>query len=194
MARQISSELSALFAIAGAFFSTENFAPEKFLEIQANFAQLIQTFETEFERVKDFKFDPKWKTRVINAPRVVISFENIVNVFVQALKDDYGTLAQPFIDFHDKLEGIAAQVAGIQAYSGSRVSGLVSGLQASQIFISALNDLIGDFDTALTQVDFADTIDTVLQNIEGLDALFLQQGNSRKTVTERSFVRIGNLH
>jgi hypothetical protein len=190
-----SAELKLLFAIAGSFFSTENFAPEKFIEIQQGFTDLIQSFEDEFQRVKDFNFDPSWKTRVINVPRVTQSFENIANVFVQGLTADFNTLRQPFVDFHDKLEGIAVQIAGIQAYAGGKVAGIVTGLQASQIFISALNDLIGELAASISEVDFATTIDRVLKNLERLDALFLQQGNKRKRLAgDAPYVRLGKLH
>jgi hypothetical protein len=194
MAKGIGPELSVLFAIAKAFFATENFAPEKFIEIQSGFSDLIKTFETEWQRIRDFEFEPNWKNRVINVPKSIQAFKNLANVFVQGLTDDFNTLAQPFQDFHDKLEGIAAQIAGIQAYAGGKVSGLVTGLQASQIFVSALNDLIGDFDKALSTLDFADTIDTVITNLEGLDALFLQQGNSRRQKSGTSRIRVGKLH
>jgi hypothetical protein len=35
--------------------------------------------------------------------------------------------------------------------------------------------------------------DRVLHNLENLDELFLQQGNPRKTIREKAFVRVGKL-
>ena len=73
--------------------------------------------------------------------------------------------------------------------------GAVSSVARLSSAVRELNLFIGKFAEAVHAVlDLTDIFTNLRQQIEQLDALFLQQGNSRKVITEKSRIRVGALH
>ena len=148
-----------------------------------------QEIEDGVQEIKDFKFDPKWKTRVINVPKAI---ENI-HALVEEMTDD----------FKARLERISNPVFAFKLlfHADFSAGDHVSGLTKTAIKMEQVALLIKELADAFEEISrFADLFNSLIGDVEDLDKLFLQQGNSRRRLTDEAFQthspyeRIGKLH
>jgi len=164
------------------FFSAADRVEARVKTLTDNIDALIKNTETEIQNFKDFKFDPKWKTRVINVPIAIEQIkEFIVNVpedLIDTLKKASGDLRALFNLFEHGPPGTSpAETAGAL----SHVVGFASAIdQAFEVLEGMVDDL----------TSIVDDIKQLREQVEGLDAFFLSQGRPRKFLTERSYKRI----
>jgi hypothetical protein len=155
-------------------FHADNLTVEKITSIAKNIRRLATSFQVEARRVKNFKIDIKWKSRVINVPRAVDNFKSLIDELTHGIHDKILTLETPFLDF-------AAAVHLAPPPPDPGVSRIASSFTELENFITALNILVGDIDTAIENaLALGALFDRVLQDIQHLEDLFLQQHNSRK--------------
>lgn len=144
----------------------------------SNGTSLILNCISEFEKIKNFEFDPKWNSRVISVPRakenldeliqipsdILATCKEIMNILKQKLEpetfefdpEDLKFVPEEFARFLTKVLGWVALV----------IDCFVSWNQA----IIDANHIVDD-------------IRNLRENIENFDSLFLQQGNP-KIVTD----------
>lgn len=165
-------------ALVDAVFRTTAHAAESatqqldvFSQLEADTLNLVHAVND----LKKFHFDPKWKTRVINAPRAIEGVQDIFDIVVHGFRDKFSELHQSILTLKVALEGLQighfgspepqARLTKITDWLG----GLYVGLQA--------------FEKAYKNVtDIATMVDDVKQRIETLDDLFLPQGNPKLVV------------
>src|SRR5947207_13558666 len=80
-------------------FHADNISASKFAEIEADIKEFAENFQKEFQRIHDFKFEPHWKTRVINVPKAIDGFKQLIALLSTDLTKKIRALAQPFEDF-----------------------------------------------------------------------------------------------
>jgi hypothetical protein len=171
-------------------FHADNITIKKFDEISGDVVALAKNLDTEITRVKDFKVDIKWKTRVILVPKAIENFRTLLTDLTTGLRDKILTIAIPFRDFKAaiRLFGQLPQDPG--------VAQITRAFNELENFVAALNLLVGDVGTAIKNAsEVVQLFDRLLQDIEHLDDLFLQQGNSRQRLHGANpRIRLGKLH
>jgi hypothetical protein len=184
--------LAILGKLLGALFQTDQLTSQTVLSIEGHWQALIKNVGVEVKRVKNFKFDPKWSSRVINVPKAIEAIKSLIEDLTSGLADKVKTIAQPFINFKAEFEAFTAFANAPREPGESRI---LAGYQEIQQFINALNTLIGELDKAVESAgDLTELFDHVLNDLETLDDLFLQQGNSRKEKKGTARIRLGKLH
>jgi hypothetical protein len=155
-------------------------------KILTDYQELRANLQVELKKLKHFSFDPKWKSRVINAPIAIDAMRDLAETVSQTLVDKVRAVIEPL---HELVLVFKSEQASLQGPdSPSKIARAVSFLHSVE---TALQQTAQAFDAAK---DLSEMFLSLTDTIEHLDTLFLQQGNSRKTLTEKSFVRIGKLH
>lgn len=142
----------------------------------------ILNVKNEVTAFRDFQFDPKWSSRVINAPIAIEQTRNFVLDTVDTVRDDF--------------EQLKADVQAVQqVFRDLQAQGTTSGIGAVVNFINEINTFLEALVNAVDRFqNLVDMVRQIRQEVAGLDSLFLQQGNSRKISREKSKIRVGNLH
>jgi hypothetical protein len=179
-----------LYAIAGffgSFFQAEVDVVANIQRLAANFQTGKEEITTGIEEIKQFKFDPKWRSRVINVPDAAAHLQDLYESLFGDLRDRLETLRAPIHAFVliFKAEQLNADDPGHAA------SGLARTAAKLQEVATLIAELADASDTAL---DFVEAFNEVIMNLESLDAIFLQQRNKRKVETLKSRIRLGKLH
>jgi len=145
---------------------------------------IFKNFEVESKRVADFKIDIHWKSRVINAPRAVQHFKDLWVKIDAFIKTKGQFLRKPFEDFVTAVNAIATTPPE------PGVSKIVAGFAELQAFVFALDTLLTNLESTLKQIaEFQDLFDTILNDIETLDGVFLPQNTQRNKTTVTYFKR-----
>ena len=175
-------------AIAESFlqliFHADNLTVERFDAIAKDVRRLGTELTVEAKRVKDFKIDIHWKSRVINVPIAIDNFKDLINDLTDGLKEKVHTIAVPFEDFRTVLK------LGAAPPPDAGVSKLASSFTEVENFVAALNTLVGEVANALqASLSLTALFDRVIQDIQHLEDLFLSQKSKRTKVTETYFKR-----
>jgi len=166
-------------------FNAPNLSVAKIEEIGADLKTLIANIQHESDRVRSFKVDIHWKSRVIHVPRAITATKKLLRDLTIGVKEKIQGLTQPFENFR-------AQITGEQQLheAGQSSGKLAQAFQEVENFIAGLNFLIGEFGAAVkTAQNFTDLFDQVISEIEHLDTLFLPQNSARKKTTETYYKR-----
>lgn len=143
-----------------------------FSKLEADTLNLINSIND----LKHFRFDPKWKTRVISAPRAVDGIQEIFDLVVHGIRDKFSELHQSLITLRAALEGHSIGHFGGSVEPAGRLTKVVDWIGAVYVGLQA-------FEAAYkSATDLVNIIDDVKQRIETLDDLFLPQGNPKTTV------------
>jgi hypothetical protein len=143
-----------------------------------NINMLIGNVQTVVTDIRTFDINPKWNTRVISAPRVVEHIQELYAVperiltdvrdLVQLLKEKIQP-AEIKPSTIEEAESLPVKIAKV----GEKILGfatlIIDALVAIESAVADLNDIV-------------DAIKTSLEDLRGLDALFLPQGNPKKSV------------
>jgi hypothetical protein len=150
----------------------------KTLSLFDDIRNLVSNVEAVVQDIRTFDINPKWNTRVISAPRVVDHIKELYEVpqriitdvkdLVQLLKDKIQP-AEIKPSTIEEAESLPVKIAKI----GEKILGfatlIIDSLLAIESAVADLNDIV-------------DAIQTSLEDLKGLDALFLPQGNPKKSV------------
>jgi len=148
--------------------------------------KLFDSITNEIDQITHFKFIAQWKNRVISVPRVFKNIQQLIEIpgkIVEAVTNlikDIGT----------KFRGAGAAEAVEEVIPGvGQVIGLVTII--SQVLVT-VKDAIKQLQTVV------DAIITVRKDITNLDAIFLPNTNTRKSIKTADGKtikqRIGSLH
>jgi hypothetical protein len=139
---------------------------------------LVSNVEVVVQDIRTFDIQPKWNSRVISAPRVVDHIKELYEVpqriitdvkdLVQLLKEKIQP-AEIKPSTIEEAETLPVKIAKI----GEKILGfatlIIDSLVAIESAVADLNDIV-------------DAVKTSLEDLKGLDALFLPQGNPKKSV------------
>jgi archaellum component FlaC len=143
---------------------------------------IIANVKLETDQLRNFKFDPKWKTRVINAPIAIQQTRDFVTETIDTVRDDFAQLK----DDVDAVKEVFRQIKSSGAVSG--IGGIVKVINEFNTFLETLVNAVDRFQ------NLVDMVRQIREEIEGLESIFLQQGNLRQIQRGPAKVRLGNLH
>jgi hypothetical protein len=175
--------LVAAEAALSIIFGADNLTAEKISSIAKNLKRLGASLQVEAKRVKDFKIDVHWKSRVINVPKAIDNFKQLLQDLTTGLKDKIQTIEAPFITFAHDLKLIA------ETPPDPNISKFTASVSELQDFVTQLNILVGQVDAALvSSLSLTALFDRVIQDIEHLEDLFLPQ-TSKRTKTAVTYYK-----
>lgn len=146
---------------------------------------LVQHVAEEIQKIRNFKHDPKWKTRVVLVPQAI-----------KRSKETVVTLAQ---ELYDALHVLVSNLKALRAthLHGSEKAGVATVLG----LVTKVREFVGLIDDTIKNLDqFVQALRKVTEELQTFDSIFLQQGNSRRRLTDEAFAvkspfeRIGALH
>jgi uncharacterized phage infection (PIP) family protein YhgE len=143
---------------------------------------IILNVQNEVTAFKNFQFNPHWKSRVINVPIAIDQTRTFVTDLADEVRDDFQQLT-------DDLRSVK------QVFQQLKSQGTVSGLSDIINIVNEVNTFLEALQNGVEKFQsLVDMIRKIREEIEGLDSLFLQQGNRRRVVRDRSVIRVGALH
>lgn len=147
---------------------------------------LVKNIKTEVDKIRQFTFNPKWNTRVIQVPSAIEKTKQLILDITDEISASFNSLMS-------NLKAIKLQATVTSA--GEKISGGSSGVTTFLDRMNEINQFITEVDQAILALSgFVDALSKILTELESLDSIFLQQGNSRLYVTEKSRIRVGALH
>ena len=183
-------ELQTVLGAIGSFFTNFFSAAERIGNsidaLCTKVDALVLNTEKAVQEVKDFKFDPKWKQRVINVPIAIDQVRNFITQVPKDLTDKFKALVVDLRGLKDGLHDVAGQVSG----EGGGGAGLVKVIS----WMSLLDQSFQRLDTFVDDLSvIVQDIRDITHEIEKLDTLFLQQGNPRIRVKGTISARDGKI-
>lgn len=183
-----SSVVGALGRFFDSLFQAELQVEDNVKKLHENFLKLKDNVPKQVQRVKDFKFDPKWRTRVINVTIAIEQMRSLVIEVATGWHDRIDAFRDPLHEF--------VLIFKAEAQSTTDPQQQVSAVSKAAVKVDEIATLIAQLAQASdTLVEIDKMFDDVLDFFEKLDQFFLQQKNKRKVVTgATSRIRIGKLH
>jgi len=190
--KNLLAELKTVFSViatfVSSFFTTFDNIEGDILGIRDDFVTIKSNIELEISKLKNFQFDVKWKTRVINVPIAIEQIKDLIDEIFHQVIDKLKAIEAP-------VETMIISLRTIKTSTGPAPGEQPSALTKVAASVSAIENGISHVRTALDAArDVTALFIDITQRIQGLDDFFLQQGNTRKRVTEKASVRIGKLH
>jgi hypothetical protein len=184
---ELTTVLSVIGTFLSSFFNVWEVSTTDLEQIHTDFTELQQNVKAEVEKIKTFSFQPKWRTRVINVPKALEAVHDIVEL----IRDDLFTAFQDVVDpIHDLVLLYNTEKAQLQS-SMDKPNGLV---RASS-FLHSVETAIHQVRTAMDAAkDVTELSLEITDKLNGLDLLFLQQGNPRVRLKKTISARQGKLH
>jgi hypothetical protein len=178
--------LQICFSFIGNFFTGYASVAQNASQIEDAINELKANLKVQADRLLHFKFEPHWKTRVINVPIAIKQIQDLFHLFTDDFQERFEKIRIPIASFEALIESIKSPAPGGgpgEAQDGFQKATLI--IQGTVLFTQQLADAFNEIN------EFEDLFRQLIDQIEGLDALFLQQGNARKweTVHIRSRVR-----
>jgi hypothetical protein len=187
--KRLLGELGGLAAAVGnfllEFLTSSNEISNDVHTIIVDFQELEESLKREIETLKNFKFGVKWETRVINVPIAIDQVKALIDKISNTFHGKLQELLQPVKD----LEVIFKQEAAPDPL-GDRPSQLAKANVKYNHVVSAIHSM----SVAMTDIkDMAELFEEITNDIQNLEPIFLQQGNSRMRAPEgeRPFIRVG---
>ena len=164
-------------------FQADNLTLDRIEAISKDVRRLGASLEAEAQRVKNFKIDVHWNSRVVNVPIAVNNFKELIHDLSIGLKEKVQIIEEPFISFvHD-----AKLIAEVPV--DPQVSRIAVGLSEVEHFVASLNKLVGGIAAALqASLSLTSLFDRVIQDIQHLEDLFLSQ-KSKRTKTSLTYYK-----
>ncbi len=157
---------------------------DRIVTLVTDIEELVVNIRREVRQIKQFKYDPKWKNRVINVPAAISHTQDLATSLVDEVTNALHSLVS-------NLKAVV-QEHRLPGEGGGGVGTVLN-------YITKLNNFVNEVDQAVKALDsFVDAIRSVREELETLDSIFLGQGNSRRWEHLEDGtpirLRIGNLH
>lgn len=170
---------NSIFGAVGRFFDSlfqsEIHIVDNLQHIVDKFNETKLAIEREVKLVRDFKFDPKWKSRVINVPVAINQIQMLVSHVADTFKGKLETLKAPIHDLALIFKAESAPASDQEKPSA---------ISRAAVKVDEISTMIEQLAKAMDVVsDFAHFAEDITQQLESLDALFLSQGRTQKKQT-----------
>jgi len=184
--KDLGHSLSGLYALLPNLWHKVIEFKDKTLSLLSDTQKLVSDVETVIQDIKTFEINPKWNSRVISAPKAVEHIKELYDVPIRIANDikDLVKLlrekVQPTefkVEDVEELDGVPAKVAK----AGEKILGFVTLIVDALVSIESMVADLGDI---------VDAVKTTLEDLKGLDALFLPQNSTKKTVDKHFRTRI----
>jgi len=143
---------------------------------------LVENVRLEVKKITNFKINPAFRTRVINADRAIQQVHDTATGIGKQISDAFHSFTSSIRSIR-----VTAEVES-ESDPGHKASGVLRA-------ISEIKSVIIELDILFKSLNgLVDALRNAREQLETFDALFLPQGNLRKFVTQRSKIRLGKLH
>lgn len=178
--------LSAIGSFISSFFDVWNVSIDDVQGIIDDVKAIKSNVELEISKLKSFQFDAKFKTRVITVPVAIDQLRDLTELIVHDTTDKLSSVVDPLRE----LVLVWKQSSGDVGDPNNP-----NGLAKAATFLREVETTLKLVRQALDSVkDVSALFVTITDRIKNFDDLFLQQGNSRMRLTEKSTIRLGALH
>jgi hypothetical protein len=183
---ELQSVLSAIGSFLSSFFSVWDVSIDDFDAIRADFEEIKANVQAEIMKLQKLH-KPEWKTRVINVPRAM----EAVHDMIELIRDDLFTRAEDCITpLHDLVLIWKSEKASIES-SMDKPNAMVRASSFLHSVETAIHQVRSAMDAAKDVTELATEI---TDKLNGLDLIFLQQGNPRVRLKGTISARAGKLH
>jgi len=155
--------------------------------IHDDWEELKANLQLEVDKLKNFQFDVRWKTRVINVPIAIDQIRDLIDEIFHQLIAKVDEVLAPIKDLSGEIQELARK----QSTSEEQVTALAKvegGIGFVQI---AIHDTRQAMDSVK---DLSELFLDITNRIETGSDLFLQQGNPRVRLKGTISAREGKLH
>ena len=184
---ELKSVLSAVTSFLSSFFDVWSVTTDDFAQIHSDFTELEQNVQAEIEKIKNFSLEPHLRTRVINVPKAI----EAVHDFIDLIRDDlFGKLKDVVEPIHELVLIWQTEKAQL-----SDTMDKPSGMARAASFLHSVETAVSQVRRAMDDAkDITQLALDITDKLNGLDLLFLQQGNPRVRVKKTVSQRDGKLH
>jgi len=184
---ELKSVLSAIGSFLSSFFDVWSVSTDDLSQIHTDFTELQQNVQTEVAKIKSFSLQPKFKTRVINVPKAVEAIHDIVELIRDNL---FGALKDVVDPIHELVLIYQTEKAELQSSMDKP-----NGLARASSFLHSVETAIHQVRVAMDAAkDVTELANEITDKLNGLDLIFLQQGNPRIRIKGTISARDGKLH
>jgi len=151
---------------------------DKTLNIFTNVTKLVTGAETIMSDIQNFEINPKWNSRVILAPRVVEKIQELYDVPMRIVNDVRNLMTL----LKEKIQPAEVNLEDVKGLDGVPTK-LLRACEKILGWATLIIDSLVAIESAIDDLnDIVDAIRTTLEDLKGLDALFLPQGSTKKLV------------
>jgi methyl-accepting chemotaxis protein len=170
-----SAFLDAAARFFGSLFQAEVDIVDNLQHIVEKFDETKAAIEHEVQLLHDFQFNPHWKSRVINVPIAVDQMKTLIATVVNAFKGKFELFKAPIHDL--------ALIFKAESQPASDQD-KPSALARTAVKIDEIATMIKQLAKAMDEVaNIAHVFETVTEQLQSLDSLFLSQGRPQKKQT-----------
>ena len=150
---------------------------------------LVDGVKNEIDAIQHFTINPKWKTRVISAPRAV----DMITTVLPGIIQDFITQVRGLVaDLKAKVEPTEFNLEDVEGLERLPTK-LVQAAEKLFGWATMILDALETIENAIAELNsLVDDVRQFREAIENLDGLFLPQSNARKTITVHERARIRN--
>lgn len=173
----LTSCFSSTASFVGNAFTGYATIADSFGKIEEDINFLSQNIPAQIDRIKNFKFDPKWSTRVINVPIAIDQIRDLISQIFDDIKGRFLKIIQPVSTFQSAIDSLN------QPPPPGNIEENNTALDKTILLVTSTKQMAIDLAAAFDQIKAFDELATrIIDDVENLDDLFLQQKNKRKTV------------
>ncbi len=187
--RSLGHSLTGVFGLLRTLWAKVLDVKNNTINLFSNINTLVSDIITVIHDFQTFTINPKWNTRVISAPRVLVNVQELMAI-PERVANDVRDLVQ---QLKTKIEPMEVNLSDLDGLDGIPTKLLSAGEKIIG-WLSLVVDSLTTIEAAIADLqDIASALRTVLEDFQGLDGLFLPQG-STKTVVDISYRKrnVGN--
>jgi len=178
--------LSAVGSFLSFFTNMWTVSTDDLEAIHSDFLEIKANVQAEIDKLKKLH-KPEWKNRVIWVPGAMEAIHDMVDL----IREDLFTRAEAVITpIHDLALVYRAEKASLESSLEKP-----SGLARASSFLNSVETALHQVRTAMDAAkDVTELVTEITDKLNGLDLIFLQQGNPRIRLKKTISARDGKLH
>ena len=184
--RNLGHSLSGLFNLLGGLWGKALEVKDKTLHLFDDIRTLVSDCETIVSDIQHFSINPKWNSRVIQVPKMIDHIQQLYDVPMKIVTDvkDLVRLLK------EKIEPAEVNLEDVKALDGVPTK-LLRACEKILGWATLIIDSLLAIESAVADLqDIATQLRQTLEDLNGLDALFLPQSSTKKTVDKHFRTRI----
>jgi hypothetical protein len=176
--RNLGGGIKGLYGLLTSLWAKVLDIKNKTLSLFTDIHNLVSGVEEVVNDIRNFDINPKWNSRVISAPQAVSRIKELYDIparVVGDVKDLVQILRQ-------KIEPMEVEPGDVEALDELPLKLVKVGERAFAWVTLILDALIAIENAVADLNDIVDALRTTLEDLQGLDALFLTQGSTKRMV------------
>ena len=183
---ELQTVLGSIGSFLQSFFNVWDVSIEDFDAIKSDFDEIKANVQAEIQKLKTLH-NPKWKQRVINVPRAM----EAVHDMIELVRDDLFTRAEDVVTpIHSLVLAWKSEKLALES-SMDKPNALARAASWLHSVETAIHQVREAMDAAK---DVSELANEITDQLNGLDLIFLQQGNPRIRLKKTISARAGKLH